>query len=64
MLVLRERLAAVGRALTVIVGASDYGVYLAHHKRMHPDREPPSRAEFDSERLKRRYGAAGPGRCC
>lgn len=45
-----------------LVGA-DYGSYLAHMARTHPDREPLSYEAFFRERQQARYGSR-TGRCC
>lgn len=45
------------------VGVPDYEAYLAHLRRHHPEREPPSYASFFRERQDARYGK-GRVRCC
>lgn len=54
------RLAATVRR---IIGAPDYGAYVAHVRACHPGREPLSEREFIEERLTARYEKPG-SRCC
>jgi uncharacterized short protein YbdD (DUF466 family) len=51
------------RALRALCGLPDYEAYLAHCRLHHPERTPPSRAEFYRERETARYGR-GRSRCC
>lgn len=44
-------------------GVPDYDVYVAHLKRVHPDRPIPSYEAFFRERQAARYRGTG-GRCC
>lgn len=53
-------LAQTGR---LIVGVPDYDLYLAHMRRVHPDREPLGRDAFFADRMNARYGR-GASRCC
>ncbi|MBE2294324.1 MAG: YbdD/YjiX family protein [Phycisphaerales bacterium] len=46
-----------------IIGAPDYGLYLARHQRIHPEVPPMSEKEFFRFAIDRRYSKAGP-RCC
>lgn len=45
------------------IGIPDYGVYVEHVRRAHPDRAPMTRDEFFRERMEARYGK-GRSRCC
>jgi uncharacterized short protein YbdD (DUF466 family) len=62
-----DRLRALWRFLVqtgrLIVGVPDYDLYLAHMRRLHPDRTPMSREDFFAERMQARYGR-GASRCC
>jgi uncharacterized short protein YbdD (DUF466 family) len=58
-----DLLAAVRAALRAIVGAPDYGRYLAHMACAHPEITPLSRAAFVRERHAARYDRPGT-RCC
>jgi uncharacterized short protein YbdD (DUF466 family) len=64
---LRGRLASLWRFLAqtgrLIVGVPDYDLYVAHVRRVHPDRTPMSREAFFAERMQARYGR-GASRCC
>lgn len=51
------------RTARLAVGVPDYGAYLAHCRRTHPDREPMDRTTFFRERMDARYGR-GRSRCC
>lgn len=53
----------LARALRRIVGAPDYGAYLAHMRANHPDATPLTPAEFERQRLAARYDRPG-ARCC
>jgi uncharacterized short protein YbdD (DUF466 family) len=46
-----------------IAGMPDYGAYLEHLRRCHPERAPLGEREFFAEYLRARY-ADGPNRCC
>lgn len=65
-----SRLAQLGQAgryfaqgLRLMVGLPDYGGYLEHMKRTHPDQEPMSYEAFFRERQQARYGGRA-GKCC
>lgn len=45
------------------IGVPDYDTYVAHLKRLHPDRPIPTYAEFFDERQRARFGGTG-SRCC
>lgn len=45
------------------IGVPDYDTYVAHLRRMHPDRSVPTYAEFFDERQRARFGGTG-SRCC
>ncbi len=60
---LAERLAFCRQAFRRIIGAPDYEVYLARHRRIHPEIPPMSEKEFFRFAIERRYSKAGP-RCC
>ncbi len=53
----------LAQSLRLMVGVPDYDGYVAHLRRMHPEREPMSYAAFFRERQQARYGG-GSGRCC
>jgi uncharacterized short protein YbdD (DUF466 family) len=67
---LSARLADFGRCLCqgarLMVGFPDYDAYVAHVRRLHPDRPAMSYPEFFRERQNARYGADGRKgfRCC
>jgi uncharacterized short protein YbdD (DUF466 family) len=46
-----------------MVGLPDYGGYLEHMQRTHPDQEPMSYEAFFRERQQARYGSR-MGKCC
>ena len=48
----------------LMVGLPDYRRYVAHRERRHPGEPMMSRTEFVLERLNRRLGGSGSGRCC
>jgi len=54
------RLASVIRRIS---GMPDYGAYLEHLRRFHPDRPVPTEGEFYAEFVRGRY-EDGPTRCC
>jgi uncharacterized short protein YbdD (DUF466 family) len=60
---LRRAWALAVQTARLIVGVPDYDVYLAHMRRLHPDKTPMSRDEFFGERMQARYGR-GASRCC
>jgi uncharacterized short protein YbdD (DUF466 family) len=53
----------MAQSLRLMVGVPDYGSYLEHMQRTHPDRAPMSYEAFFRERQQARYGSA-TGRCC
>ena len=57
---LRRTLDQTGR---LAVGVPDYAAFVAHLREHHPERTPPSYAEFFRERQDARYGR-GRVRCC
>ena len=65
--VLHARLLRAWRGLRacarLVCGVPDYDTYVAHLRRVHPERVVPSYAEFFTERQKARYGS-GRSRCC
>nr|WP_257387002.1 YbdD/YjiX family protein [Tahibacter caeni] len=64
---MRAALRSVWRQLCetarLAVGVPDYGSYLDHHRRRHPEATPMSYEEFFADRLAARYGR-GRSRCC
>ncbi len=56
-------LARATAILRRIIGAPDYGAYVAHLKVCHPERAPLAESDFVSERLAARYERPG-SRCC
>ena len=49
----------------LMVGQPSYDAYVEHLRRLHPDREPKTRAEFFRDREAARYGGGTRGfRCC
>ena len=48
----------------LMVGLPDYPRYVAHRHASHPGEAVMSRSEFVRERLERRFGGKGAGRCC
>ncbi|WP_269633537.1 YbdD/YjiX family protein [Pelomonas sp. BJYL3] len=53
----------LAQSLRLMVGLPDYGSYVAHLQREHPEREPMSYEDFFRERQAARYGGK-LGRCC
>lgn len=53
----------LAQSLRLMVGLPDYGSYVAHLRREHPEREPMSYEDFFRERQAARYGGK-LGRCC
>ena len=51
------------RVLRRISGMPDYGAYVEHLRRYHPERPVPSPREFYDEHVRARYDG-GPTRCC
>ncbi len=62
-----ERLRGAWRLMVqtgrLIVGVPDYGRYVAHMRRAHPDLSPMTPEAFFANRLQARYGR-GASRCC
>ena len=59
-----ERLMQWWRASTRLAcGVPDYETFVAHLRRVHPERAVPTYEEFFDERQRARYGA-GRSRCC
>ena len=56
-------LRTIARAIRQVTGMPDYGAYLEHLRRCHPDRAPLGEREFFADYLRARY-ADGPNRCC
>ena len=52
-----------GSLLRAIVGAPDYGRYLAHMRQAHPGDRVMSETEFIHKRMNDRYNRAG-SKCC
>jgi uncharacterized short protein YbdD (DUF466 family) len=53
------------RCARVMVGQPDYGTYVEHMRRHHPDQPVMSYVEFFRDRENARYGGKGRvGRCC
>jgi len=48
----------------LMVGLPDYQRYVDHCRVRHPGAAVMSRSEFVLERMERRYGGKGGGRCC
>ena len=63
----RARLSEAGRTLAqtlrLMVGVPDYGRYLEHMARTHPELKPMDYTSFLLNRQQARYGG-GAGRCC
>ena len=56
-------IAALGRAVRLVLGVPDYERYLGAELARHPDAPPLSRDEFVAARLRARYERPG-SRCC
>lgn len=61
---MRDHLKQAARAMRRILGLPDYETYCAHQRRYHPDAKPMDRGTFVRWCQERRYGRAGPTRCC
>lgn len=48
----------------LMIGLPDYSRYVAHQRAHHPERPIMGRSEFVQERMARKYGGKGTGRCC
>ena len=53
----------VTQTARALCGLPDYDAHVAHCREHHPERTPPSRADFYREREAARY-ARGRNRCC
>jgi uncharacterized short protein YbdD (DUF466 family) len=53
----------MAQSLRLMVGLPDYGSYVEHMQRTHPDQAPMDYEAFFRERQAARYGSA-TGRCC
>lgn len=60
---LRECWHALRTTARLACGVPDYEGYVAHLRRLHPERPVPSFEEFFAERQAARYGT-GRSRCC
>ena len=60
----QRRLRAFLRTVREIVGAPDYERYLEHQAAHHPGCAPLTPREYYAEFVTRRFGGAGPTRCC
>jgi len=59
----RRSVAWAGETLRRIAGMPDYGAYVEHLRRCHPERTVPTEREYFEEYVAARYGD-GPTRCC
>lgn len=59
----RSGLERVKRAVRQVFGVPDYGRYLTHMQRRHPDAPVLSEREFHVVAIDRRYGGSRP-KCC
>ncbi len=59
-----ELLRRAARVVRQVVGAPDYERYLEHHAACHPGAAPLSARQYYAEFVTRRFGGAGPTRCC
>ncbi len=57
-------LRSAARVVRQVVGAPDYRRYLEHQAARHPGCAPLSEREYYAEFVSRRFGSAGPTRCC
>ena len=55
--------ARAGEVLRRIAGMPDYGAYVEHLRRCHPERAVPTEREYFEQYVAARYGD-GPTRCC
>jgi uncharacterized short protein YbdD (DUF466 family) len=60
---MRDSLAGIVRVIRRVTGMPDYGAYVEHVRRCHPDQPVPTEREFYESYLQSRYGD-GPTRCC
>ncbi len=59
-----DLLRRAARVVRQLVGAPDYDRYLEHHAACHPGVAPLTPREHYLEFVTRRFGSAGPTRCC
>jgi uncharacterized short protein YbdD (DUF466 family) len=59
----RRSVARAGELLRRIAGMPDYGAYVEHLQRCHPERAIPTEREYFEQYVAARYGD-GPTRCC
>jgi uncharacterized short protein YbdD (DUF466 family) len=59
----RGRLSGLLASIRRVAGMPDYGAYLEHLRRCHPERPVPSEREYFEAFVSARYGD-GPTRCC
>jgi uncharacterized short protein YbdD (DUF466 family) len=57
------RLERLLRVVRRVSGMPDYGEYVAHLRRCHPERPIPTARQFYDDYVRARYGD-GPTRCC
>ena len=57
-------LRGAARVVREVVGAPDYERYLEHQATHHPGCAPLTPREYYAEFVTRRFGGAGPTRCC
>ncbi|HEU4954933.1 MAG TPA: YbdD/YjiX family protein, partial [Gemmatimonadales bacterium] len=60
---LKRAVTRAGEMLRRIAGMPDYGAYVEHLRRRHPERTPPTEREYFEQYVAARYGD-GPTRCC
>ena len=66
----RDRLKAFGKCVCdgarLMVGQGDYGTYVAHFEKTHPDQTPMTEREFFRNRENARFGVGNTSgfRCC
>jgi uncharacterized short protein YbdD (DUF466 family) len=60
----RDLYLPVARTARLMVGIPDYDVYVAHRLAAHPGEPVMSLAEFHRNRMERRFGRGGFGKCC
>ncbi len=60
---MRSSLERILRVVRKVSGMPDYGAYVEHLQRCHPERPLPSPRQFYEEFVRARY-ADGPTRCC
>lgn len=57
------RVRVVAATVRRIIGAPDYGAYLEHHQRFHPECPALTEREYIQQRLDDKYSRPG-SRCC